>query len=79
MRISRKRRPQKSLIPRYNKNQAIKAKEIRVLDKAGENIGVFSIEEALAMAREAEMDLVEINPKGNPPVCKLIDFTQFKT
>ncbi|MBU0596705.1 translation initiation factor IF-3 [Patescibacteria group bacterium] len=78
MRISRKKRPDKPLIPRFDKNQFIKATEVRLLDQAGENLGILPIAEALSKAREAEMDLVEINPKGNPPVCKLIDFTQFK-
>ena len=78
MRISRKRRPKKTLIPKYNKNQFIKAEEVRVLDAHGENLGVLSLSDALAKAKEEEMDLVEINPKGNPPVCKIIDFTNFK-
>jgi len=78
MRISRKRRPQKPLIPRYQKNEYIKAPEVRVLDEHGENMGVLSTPEALAKARELEMDLVEINPKAEPPVCQIIEFTRFK-
>jgi translation initiation factor IF-3 len=78
MRISRKRRPDKLLIPRYNKNQFIQAKEVRLLDQTGENLGVFPLSEALRLAQEQESDLVEINPKANPPACKIINFTQFK-
>lgn len=78
MRISRKRRPEKPLIPRYNKNEWIKASTVRLLGSEGENLGVFSISEALSMAREQEVDLVEINPKTDPPVAKLVDFGSFK-
>ncbi len=78
MRISRKKRPQKLLIPRYRLNEFIKVPEVMVLDEEGNNLGVMAIGEALAKAREEELDLVEINPKVNPPVCKLTDFTRFK-
>ena len=78
MRRSRKKKPQKPLIPFYAKNQAIQATEVRVLGADNENFGIMSTKEALAMAREKELDLVEINPKADPPVCKMIEFTQFK-
>ena len=78
MRISRKRKPKKPLIPFYRKNDKIEAPEVRLLGTENENIGVMKTAEALAMAREQEVDLVEINPKADPPVCKLIDFAQFK-
>ncbi len=44
----------------------------------GTNLGVITTQEALRRAREAGLDLVEINPKGNPPVCKILDFGKFK-
>lgn len=78
MRISRKKRPDKPLIPKYNINRQIKAEEVRLLDDAGEYIGVMSVSEALAKAEEMEMDLIEINPKAKPPVCRIADFGQFK-
>jgi len=78
MRISRKRRQKKPLIPRYNKNIGIVAPTVRVLDENDENIGVMTLESALALVAEREMDLVEINPKADPPVCKIIDYTTFK-
>lgn len=78
MRISRKKRPDKPLIPHYRYNEGIRVPEIRLLDENNENLGVFSIAEALKMARTEEMDLVEINPKAEPPVCKIIAFTHFK-
>lgn len=78
MRRSRKKRPEKTLIPHYRKNDRIKVLELRVLDSEGKNLGILSTQEALRIAREEEMDLVEINPKAQPPVAKIIDFTQFK-
>jgi len=49
-----------------------------VLDQDGGNLGAMNIRQALDLAQERELDLVEINPKGIPPVVKLIDFTEFK-
>ncbi|OGH78607.1 MAG: translation initiation factor IF-3 [Candidatus Magasanikbacteria bacterium RIFOXYC2_FULL_40_16] len=78
MRISRRKRPDKPLIPHYNLNERIRVPEVRLLDEEGNNIGVLPVAEALQKAKEQELDLVEINPKANPPVAKLIDFTRFK-
>lgn len=78
MRISHKKRPDKPLIPKYRKNGEIEAEELIVLDEEGKKLGIMSKREALDMALDKEMDLVEINPKSTPPVVKLIDFTEFK-
>ncbi|MBI2437009.1 MAG: translation initiation factor IF-3 [Candidatus Magasanikbacteria bacterium] len=78
MRISRKKRPEKALIPRYKKNAEIEAEQLLVLDEDGKSLGAMSRRVALDMALEKELDLVEINPKSEPPVVKLIDFTEFK-
>lgn len=78
MRISRKKKPKKPLLPRYNVNLRIKAPEVRLIDIDDQNLGVFPISQALSMAREQDLDLVEINPKANPPVAKIIDFSHFK-
>lgn len=78
MRISRKKRPQKSLIPEFKRNYQIDADILLVLDDEGNNLGEMTKAQAVAMAQEREMDLVEINPKGNPPVVKIVDFTEFK-
>jgi translation initiation factor IF-3 len=78
MRISRKKRPDKLLIPKFRINRAITAPEVRVLDEKEEYVGVMSIAEALALADEKEMDLVEINPKAEPPVVRIAEFGQFK-
>jgi len=78
MRISRKKRPQKPLIPRYNLNYRIQSPTIRVIDENDDNIGIMSTKDAISLAKEKEMDLVEINPKADPPVAKIVDFSHFK-
>lgn len=59
-------------------NGYIKAKEVRVVAPDGEQIGVKKIEEALWLANELSLDLVEVAPDANPPVCRLMDFGKFK-
>lgn len=78
MRISRKKRPDKPLIPHYNTNEHIIVQEVRLLGVENENLGVMKTQEAQDKARELGVDLVEINPKAEPPVCKLVEFTKFK-
>lgn len=78
MRISRKKRPDKPLIPHFNINERITVPEVRVLDHEGKNIGVMSTADAIAKAISLEMDLVEINPKANPPIAQIIGFSHFK-
>lgn len=78
MRISRKRRPEKPLIPHYNVNAQIRVPEVRVIGREGVNLGVLAIADALRMAEEQECDLVEINPKAEPPVAQLVEFSRFK-
>ena len=78
MRISRKKRPDKPIIPHFNKNELIQVPEVRVLDNQGNHVGVMKTSEAIRLAREQEMDLVEINPKGVPPVAQIIEFVKFK-
>lgn len=60
-----------------NQIRLIKAKEIRVVSEE-EQIGIMDIESALKIARERELDLVEISPHADPPVCKIMDYTKFK-
>jgi translation initiation factor IF-3 len=59
-------------------NHRIRVPEIRVIDAAGEMLGVMQTHEALRRAREQGLDLVEINPKASPPVCKILDYGKFK-
>jgi len=55
----------------------IRSPQVRVIGPNGENVGVVSIEEALRVAREAELDLVEVAPTADPPVCRVMDFGKF--
>ncbi|HCC98150.1 translation initiation factor IF-3 [uncultured Planktomarina sp.] len=68
--------PQRETGPRIN--DRIRGSELRLIDEDGENIGVVTPERALIMAEDAGLDLVEISPNANPPVCKIMDFGKFK-
>jgi len=59
-------------------NEEIRAREIHLIDKDGANKGNVSVAEALQLAQEAGLDLVEISPNATPPVCKLLDFGKYK-
>ncbi len=59
-------------------NEQIRDKEVRVIGLEGGQLGVMSIEDALAAAEEAGVDLVLIAPKAEPPVCRIIDYGKFK-
>ncbi|MCX8093761.1 MAG: translation initiation factor IF-3 [Candidatus Goldbacteria bacterium] len=59
-------------------NHAISAREVRVVDENGNSLGVMGIENALKTADDRGLDLVEISPNANPPVCKLIDYNKYK-
>jgi translation initiation factor IF-3 len=68
--------PQRDTGPRIN--DRIRAPEIRLIGAEGENVGVVHPAKAMQMARDAELDLVEISPNANPPVCKIMDYGKFK-
>jgi translation initiation factor IF-3 len=59
-------------------NQAIRAKELRVIGAQGENLGVLTRDEALAAAEDAKLDLIVISPGAKPPVAKIMDFGQYR-
>src|SRR5450631_3387043 len=59
-------------------NDDIRVREVHLIDKDGANRGNVTITEALAIAQEAGLDLVEISPNATPPVCKLLDFGKYK-
>ncbi|PSO45204.1 MAG: translation initiation factor IF-3 [Parcubacteria group bacterium SW_6_46_9] len=61
-----------------NANTEITADEVRVIDPEGENIGVKPLADALEMARDHELDLVEVAPNAEPPVAKIMDFGKYK-
>ncbi len=55
-------------------NENITAREVRLIGAEGEQIGIVSIQEAMAVAEEAKLDLVEISPDAEPPVCRVMDY-----
>ncbi len=59
-------------------NDAIRAREVRLIDETGNNVGVVNCETALERAQEAQLDLVEVSPDAQPPVCKILDYGKFK-
>jgi len=59
-------------------NEQIRAKEVMVIGPGGEQLGVKPIKDALTLASYAGFDLVLINPNGNPPVCKIMDYNKYK-
>nr|WP_147694745.1 translation initiation factor IF-3 [Vogesella mureinivorans] len=59
-------------------NGEITGREIRLVGEEGEQLGIVTVRDALAMAEEREVDLVEISPTAQPPVCKLMDYGKFK-
>jgi translation initiation factor IF-3 len=65
-----------SVEPRIN--DRIRVPEVRLVGAAGEQIGIVPVGEALRMAQEADLDLVEVAPDARPPVCKLMDYGKFK-
>lgn len=59
-------------------NDMITAQMVRLIDADGEQVGVVHVREAIEMAEEVGLDLVEISPAADPPVCKILDFGKFK-
>jgi len=59
-------------------NHKITAKEVRLIAGDGEQLGVMTLRDALQAAEDADLDLMEVSPNANPPVCKLIDYGKFK-
>lgn len=59
-------------------NDSIRVREVRVVDTDGQQIGVLPIKEALRLAREKGLDLVEVAPSAKPPVCRIMDFGRFR-
>ena len=63
---------------RARMNEGIRASEVRVIGPEAENFGILPIREALAKAQEMGLDLIEISPNAQPPVCKITDYGKFK-
>ncbi|KKS43838.1 MAG: Translation initiation factor IF-3 [candidate division CPR1 bacterium GW2011_GWA2_42_17] len=74
----RRHKPRIQIAPRARANGFIRAPEVRVIDDEGEHLGVLKLSDALVAAREREMDLVEVDPAANPPVCRIMNYGQFQ-
>ena len=59
-------------------NERIRAPEVQVIDSGGQNLGTLRTKEAIEIARKEGLDLIEISPNANPPVCKIIDVGKYK-
>lgn len=59
-------------------NEQITDKEVRLLSQSGEQLGIVSLQQALELAEENDLDLVKISPTANPPVCKIMDYGKYK-
>ncbi len=59
-------------------NEQIRVREVRLIDENGEQRGIIPTREALQMARDAGIDLVEVSPNARPPVCKILNFGKYK-
>ncbi len=59
-------------------NEKIQVREVRLIDDQGNQVGIVPTVQALKMARDAGLDLVEVSPTAKPPVCKLLDFGKYK-
>jgi len=61
----------------FRVNQQIRAREVRLVDEQGQQIGIVPLEQALAIAEERGLDLVEVAPDAKPPVCRLLNYNQW--
>jgi translation initiation factor IF-3 len=68
---------QKISASEYRINEDIRAREVRLIGPDGVNVGVVTIEEARQIANEADLDLVEVAPNSDPPVCRVLDYGKF--
>jgi translation initiation factor IF-3 len=59
-------------------NNQIRVPQVRVIDEAGEQLGIMNTSEAIAMAQERGLDLIEVSPNANPPVTKFVDFDKYR-
>lgn len=59
-------------------NGRILAREVRVIDEGGAQLGIFAIRDAIELAESKELDLVEVAPEAKPPVCRIMDYGKFK-
>ncbi|OIO49642.1 MAG: translation initiation factor IF-3 [Parcubacteria group bacterium CG_4_9_14_0_2_um_filter_41_8] len=73
-----RRRRDKQQVLQFNANERIKAPRILVIDENGVSLGELDTKKALIIAKERELDLIEVQPKANPPICKILNLGQFQ-
>ncbi|RJQ61473.1 MAG: translation initiation factor IF-3 [Desulfobacteraceae bacterium] len=76
--IPRRTSPRGPTKDRTKINEEIRAHEVRVIDPEGNQLGILQLHQALASARDFGLDLVEVSPNANPPVCKIMDYGRFR-
>jgi translation initiation factor IF-3 len=77
IRIKRGKAKTKEVVPKERINNQITANEVRLISAEGKMLGVVKIKDALRKAEESELDLVEISPTAEPPVCRILDFSKY--
>ncbi|MET0145567.1 MAG: translation initiation factor IF-3 [Ilumatobacteraceae bacterium] len=70
--------PQRDQREQHRINDRIRAREVRLIGPDGDQLGITAVPEALRMARGLELDLVEVAPMANPPVCRIMDYGKFR-
>jgi translation initiation factor IF-3 len=65
-------------VPPVRINERIRVPEVRVIGEEGEQLGVMDVRDAVRAAREKGLDLVEVAPNADPPVCRIIDFGKYQ-
>jgi translation initiation factor IF-3 len=71
-------RPERPAEPKTRINEAIRAPKMRVVDENGEQVGIKTRDEALALAHERDLDLVEVAANADPPVCRIMDYGKYR-
>src|SRR6185503_2559995 len=74
----RGQRPDNRRLPPVRVNERIRVPEVRVIGEEGEQLGVMDVRDAVRAARDKGLDLVEVAPNADPPVCRIIDFGKFQ-
>lgn len=63
---------------KYRINEKIKVPEVLLIDEEGKNLGLLTINDAIHLAQESDLDLVEVSPEASPPVCRILDYGKLK-
>ena len=77
IRIHKGKTKAKAVVPKERINREITSNEIRLIDANNHQVGVVSLQKALMLAEQAELDLVEVSPNAEPPVCRILDFSKY--